>query len=134
MAHDPEVYHSPMEFYPERFLSPTRASDPDSPVLGNGRSGSSNIKYPEQDVRDFVFGFGRRICPGKELADATLFMAAAMSIAVFDLQVPEGGREPGFEFKPGTIAWVLLLHVFRILRLTFPISCSSLLLIRNLLG
>ena len=105
MAHDPEVYHSPMEFHPERFLSPTRASDPDSPVLDSGRSSLLKVKkFPEQNVRDFVFGFGRRICPGRELADATLFMAAAMSIAVFDLQVPEGGRKPSFEFKPGTIA------------------------------
>lgn len=99
MAHDPEVYDSPFEFNPERFLSPsiTTAStsvDPESPVLK---------RSPETDVRSFIFGFGRRICPGEKLADAVLFMAAAMSLAAFDLRVPEGARKPGYEFCKGTL-------------------------------
>lgn len=101
MAHDENVYEKPFEFYPERFLRSSASSrDPDSPIVERNESG---IK-PEQDVRDYIFGFGRRICPGKELADATLFMVAAMSIAVFDLRVPEHGRTPGFEFQPGTLS------------------------------
>ena len=36
----------------------------------------------ERDVREYVFGFGRRACPGRELADATLFMFVAMSIVL----------------------------------------------------
>lgn len=39
MTHDPEVYKNPMEFNPERFLG----------------------ESPEQDPKDMVFGFGRRL-------------------------------------------------------------------------
>jgi len=38
MAHDPKVYSDPFAFKPERYLGPT----------------------PEQDPRDYSFGFGRR--------------------------------------------------------------------------
>lgn len=38
MSHDPTVYKNPMEFDPARFMGPN----------------------PEQDVREYCFGFGRR--------------------------------------------------------------------------
>jgi cytochrome P450 len=38
MSHDPRVYSDPFAFKPERFLGPN----------------------PEQDPRDYAFGFGRR--------------------------------------------------------------------------
>ena len=40
-AHDPELYHDPMNFSPERFLD------------ADGRP-------PELDPKNVVFGFGRR--------------------------------------------------------------------------
>ena len=49
-AHDPEVYHDPMDFDPSRFLGPS----------------------PEADPHSIVFGFGRRACPGKELASSSI--------------------------------------------------------------
>ena len=59
-----------------------------------------------RDVREYVFGFGRRSCPGRELADASLFMYAAMTVAVLDLkQVP--GKEAKREWVAGTITCVL---------------------------
>jgi cytochrome P450 len=43
-THDPSVYPDPMAFRPERFLeTPTHK--------------------PEPDPRNFIFGYGRRICP-----------------------------------------------------------------------
>ncbi|KDR77000.1 hypothetical protein GALMADRAFT_66106 [Galerina marginata CBS 339.88] len=63
MTHDPKIYSDPFSFKPERFLGP----------------------QPEQDPRDVCFGFGRRICPGRVLADASLFISCAMSLAVFDV-------------------------------------------------
>jgi len=63
MSHDPNTYSDPFVFKPERFLGPK----------------------PEQDPREFCFGFGRRICPGRMLADASLFISCAMSLAVFDI-------------------------------------------------
>lgn len=47
MLHDPTVYPNPMAFDPTRFL----------PEVG---------KEMSPDPRNFVFGFGRRICPGTQ--------------------------------------------------------------------
>ncbi|KAJ3503676.1 hypothetical protein NLJ89_g8327 [Agrocybe chaxingu] len=63
MAHDPKVYSDPFTFKPERFLG----------------------SHPEPDPREVCFGFGRRICPGRILADASIFLSCAMSLAVFDI-------------------------------------------------
>lgn len=53
-----------------------------------------------------------RICPGKELADISLYIAIAMSVAVFDItkSKDELGNEiePLHEYVPGLIAYVLL--------------------------
>ena len=45
MAHDPDVYPQPELFDPERYSE--KAGQP-----------------PQLDPRKFVFGFGRRVCPG----------------------------------------------------------------------
>ncbi|KAI0813661.1 putative cytochrome P450 oxidoreductase OrdA-like protein [Xylaria sp. FL0064] len=65
-THDPEVHREPEAFKPERFLA----------VDGH---------EPEPDPHKFVFGFGRRICPGSILADETLFLMVAQSLAVFNM-------------------------------------------------
>ncbi|KAJ7510129.1 cytochrome P450 [Mycena galericulata] len=88
MAHDPEVYANPMTFNPCRFI----ASD--------GHS-------PEPDPRDIVFGFGRRVCPGKLLGDASVFIACAMTLATFTISkvVRDGVTiEPVEDYQPGTIS------------------------------
>ncbi|THU97021.1 cytochrome P450 [Dendrothele bispora CBS 962.96] len=63
MTHDPTIYHSPMTFKPERFTQPE----------------------PERDPRQFMFGFGRRICAGRHLADVSIFLACARVLSVFDI-------------------------------------------------
>ncbi|KAG6327409.1 hypothetical protein ID866_11680, partial [Astraeus odoratus] len=65
MLHDPSTYTYPMEFLPERFLA---------------REG----KQPENDPRA-CFGFGRRVCPGVHLAEASLWFMAVTTLAVFDI-------------------------------------------------
>ncbi|KAI0049998.1 cytochrome P450 [Auriscalpium vulgare] len=67
MLHNPDVYPDPWEFKPERFIA-------------------SEGKPAEQDPRACCFGFGRRICPGLLLADATVWASIVMSIAVFDVE------------------------------------------------
>ncbi|KAL7282185.1 hypothetical protein ACG7TL_003654 [Trametes sanguinea] len=88
MLHDPETYADPMSFNPERF------------VAGPG-------KQPEADPRGMVFGFGRRICPGLQLADASVFMAVAMALAAFKVEkAVENGKviEPSTEYTSGTVS------------------------------
>jgi cytochrome P450 len=38
------------------------------------------------EVRNTTFGYGRRICPGINLADLSLWISVAMTLAVFDLR------------------------------------------------
>ncbi|TDL20083.1 cytochrome P450 [Rickenella mellea] len=85
-THDPVAYHQPFEFKPERFLS----------------------SKPERDPHTLSFGFGRRICPGKELADSSVFLAIAMSLSVFNISkaCDERGVEidPACQFTTGIIS------------------------------
>lgn len=63
---------------------------------------------PECDSSRFGFGFGRRICPGRFLADASLFLTIAKSLAVFDIAkcLDDDGKEvelPG-DFASGIVS------------------------------
>jgi cytochrome P450 len=82
---DPEVYHNPEQFKPERFLAP----------------------YNEPLATDVTFGFGRRICPGKFLAKASLFLTFAQSLAAFNIEKvssSDGVVEPVHTFQSGIIS------------------------------
>jgi Cytochrome P450 len=88
MTHDPALYHDPMAFKPERFLD----------IDGQG---------PEVDPHSIAFGFGRRVCPGRILADTTVWLSAAKALAVFEISKPvENGVEVDIkpEFLPGVIS------------------------------
>ncbi|KAK7420803.1 hypothetical protein QQX98_002607 [Neonectria punicea] len=87
-THDPAVYPEPMTFKPERFLA-------------------TESHVPETDPHKFVFGFGRRICPGRVLADQALFLNISQSLAVFS--IGKGGVDgkevtPAIKFTPGVIS------------------------------
>lgn len=70
---DPALYPEPDVFEPERFLNPD-GSLHDDPVLTS------------------VFGFGKRICPGRFFADTTLFIVIASLLSVFKIErVGDGG-------------------------------------------
>ncbi|KAG1756031.1 cytochrome P450 [Suillus lakei] len=82
MLNDPRTYAKPSQFEPDRFLA---------------RDG----KKRETDPRTICFGFGRRICPGLHLADASIWISTAMSLAVFDIsKVVENGVEITPEVDP----------------------------------
>jgi cytochrome P450 len=71
---DPDVYPELETFQPERFV------------------GSDPAPSPSQ----YVFGFGRRVCLGRILADANLFLLIAQTLAVFEIQKaanPDTGEE-----------------------------------------
>ena len=57
------------------------------------------------DPRIFSFGFGRRICPGKELADESVVLAITMVLAVFNIRKARDASgnviQPNVEFDSG---------------------------------
>ena len=84
--HDEANYKEPALFNPERYLGPE----------------------PEMDPRTMCFGFGRRICAGRELADKSVFLTIAMVLATFNIRKPIGADghviEPTPSFTTGVIS------------------------------
>ncbi|KAI0061754.1 cytochrome P450 [Artomyces pyxidatus] len=66
ILHDPTMYPDPEKFNPERFLA-ADGQVKDDPLLSA------------------VFGFGRRICPGRHIVDATLYIVVASVLAAFTI-------------------------------------------------
>ncbi|KAJ7251340.1 cytochrome P450 [Mycena rebaudengoi] len=91
------AYPDPYKFNPDRFLL-------------NGRLNPA--------VRDpsLVFGFGRRVCPGRYMAQSTLWITVASLLAVFDITkaVGEDGKilEPSYEYHSALVS------------MPFPFKCS----------
>ncbi|KAJ7639260.1 cytochrome P450 [Roridomyces roridus] len=74
-CHDPSIYPNPDSFEPERFIeTPTHAK--------------------EKDPRDIIFGYGRRVCPGIHLADASMWLLFASILAFFDISAPMQDGHP----------------------------------------
>ncbi|KZT28753.1 cytochrome P450 [Neolentinus lepideus HHB14362 ss-1] len=84
--HDPKIYANPMAFNPERFLG----------------------SHPEQDPREYCFGFGRRVCPGRHFAYSSVWLSCAMSLAVFTIAKPTDASghliEPVVDFTSKAIS------------------------------
>lgn len=67
MAYDEEVYPNANEYKPERWLNPD----------GTFRKNSDDAYE--------TFGFGRRICPGSNLADASTMIVSATLLWAFNM-------------------------------------------------
>ena len=64
-------------------------------------------RAPERDPHILAFGFGRRICPGQALADSSIFLTIAQSLAVFNINNAPGtvrATEDTIQFQPGIIS------------------------------
>ncbi|KAF9449842.1 cytochrome P450 [Macrolepiota fuliginosa MF-IS2] len=97
MLHDPEVFDEPMRFMPERYL---KDGQPNSEV---------------RDPWNFAFGYGRRVCPGRHMGDASLFITIASVLSVFDIKPPldDEGRPAtlGAEFTPYYLSYPVPFQV-----------------------
>jgi hypothetical protein len=67
VLHDPIAYPSPHIFNPSRFLTSSGTLNPD-------------VRDP-----DAAFGFGRRICPGRDMAYDSIWIAVASILAAFQI-------------------------------------------------
>jgi cytochrome P450 len=66
ILHDPEAYPEPETFNPDRFLNHD-GTFRDDPTIA------------------LAFGVGKRLCPGRHFAEATLFMVAASVLSVYNV-------------------------------------------------
>ncbi|KAF8189525.1 cytochrome P450 [Mycena galopus ATCC 62051] len=89
ILHDEAVYPDPYAFKPERFLGDDGLINPD-------------VLDPQA-----AFGYGRRLCPGRHMANTSLWITIASVLATFDITkaLDENGREIelSYEFDSGFI-------------------------------
>ena len=76
ITHDSKAYPEPDTFNPDRFMGVGPALDP----------------------RTYAFGVGRRICPGRDFAEASIFTAVSMLLATSTLTKAIDGN--GKEIEP----------------------------------
>jgi len=89
MTPDAELYPEPEVFRPDRFW------------------GLSEEEMEDMCPRNTIFGYGRRICPGRRFADTSIWLAMATIIATLDVGKARAasGEEitPSQSFTPGAV-------------------------------
>ncbi|KAH7908050.1 cytochrome P450 [Hygrophoropsis aurantiaca] len=80
MTRNEAKYPNPEKFVPERFLD------------GNGAL--------TDDTCDMAFGFGRRVCVGRHLADASLWSCMALMLAAFKFSKQKDEKGIDIDFEP----------------------------------
>jgi len=108
ILNDEEVYPDSQTFKPERFLL----------------DGKLNPAIRDPDVA--AFGFGRRVCPGKHMAAASLWITIASILSTFIINklVDEDGNtvEPSYEYFSGLISTPLPFECFITLRSSLAVE------------
>ncbi|KAI0639039.1 cytochrome P450 [Trametes polyzona] len=97
MLHDEELYPDPLAFKPERWLA---------------KGGKLRQDVDENlSPLDVVFGFGRRICPGRHLAQRLVFTVMARTLALFRVSNAHGSNGepiiPPGDYSEGGIVFPL---------------------------
>ncbi|KAI5122654.1 hypothetical protein M0805_007916 [Coniferiporia weirii] len=84
MMRDEKHYTDPEIFAPERHARVTTTGSNSVPT--GGRLSGDNGRAAEDDPTSIVFGFGRRVCPGKHFVDSMLWIVLANVLASFDIK------------------------------------------------
>ncbi|CCL99951.1 uncharacterized protein FIBRA_01976 [Fibroporia radiculosa] len=80
MTRREDIYPDPERFFPERFES------------------MDDETFELYDPRKLIFGFGRRICPGRTFADNSVWIAAASILSALDIR--KARDQTGEEISP----------------------------------
>ncbi|CAE6422464.1 unnamed protein product [Rhizoctonia solani] len=90
MLHDSQTYHKPHVFNPERFMG-----------------SAENV---ERNPENMIFGFGRRHCPGVNVAHPSIWLAITFVLATYNITPalgPDGEPVPlEMKFTNGTISHI----------------------------
>ncbi|KAG2104292.1 cytochrome P450 [Suillus cothurnatus] len=81
ISQDEKRYPDPSSFIPERFLDDNNALTDDNPAR-------------------YIFGFGRRACPGRHAADASVWSAVATVLATVEFSSAKDDQGQVIEFTP----------------------------------
>ncbi|KAJ8581526.1 cytochrome P450 [Rhizopogon salebrosus TDB-379] len=100
ISRDEKRYLDSSQFIPERFLDVNGALTDDDPA-------------------EYVFGLGRRICPGRHAADASVWSAIVTMLATVDISSPKDDNGEAIKFTP-EFSTGLTRHP-----LTFPCNISA---------
>ncbi|KAG0695355.1 cytochrome P450 [Suillus ampliporus] len=84
ISRDPEVYPEPDAFRPQRWID------------DQGRL--------RDDLRNFVYGFGRRVCPGQHVADRSVFINSLLILWAFRLALDPTKSSDNMGFVNGEIS------------------------------
>ncbi|KAI3611992.1 cytochrome p450 [Moniliophthora roreri] len=93
ILHDESLYPEPFEFKPERYFKAGSETEFDETV---------------KDPRFAVFGYGRRICPGRHMAYSSVWISIASILKTFNISkaVDEHGNviEPVYDSQSSVLA------------------------------
>ncbi|KAH9944416.1 CyP450 monooxygenase [Epithele typhae] len=113
MTHNPEMYPEPMTFMPERYL----------------KDGALNPEV--QDPGAFAFGFGRRACPGRHFALASIFIYAASVLHTFEIHPKKDKVGNHVEVDPTDLLHGVVSYPSKVECDIVPRSAEAAALVRN---
>ncbi|KZS91083.1 cytochrome P450 [Sistotremastrum niveocremeum HHB9708] len=86
------MYPSPHEFRPERFLTKAQGGDCET---------ENDLPL---DPTKIIFGYGKRSCPGQHLAELSIWISIAMSLAVYNISAIKGHEPSVYDCERGVVA------------------------------
>ncbi|KAG1786896.1 cytochrome P450 [Suillus plorans] len=81
ISHDEKRYHDACHFIPERFID-------------------INGTLTDDDSMQYIFGLGRRICPGRYIADASVWSAIVTMLSTVDIFSAKDDQGNAIDFTP----------------------------------